>query len=88
MKKLLMLAVVLGLLVGCVSSKGWTRKDGQPINSVQFERDRDSCNKGWAVYMTADILVTAGILSIIHSVEAHHCMKVLGYEKVGGEEEK
>lgn len=84
MKKTILVAMVLGFLVlgGCVSSSGWTRKDGQPIDSIQFEKDRYYCNKGWGVCLAADILVTCGILSIVHSAEAHHCMSVLGYEKV------
>ena len=88
MKKLLVLAMVIGLLaMGCVSSKGWARKDGQPINTVQFQKDRKTCNKGWGICLAADILLTGGILSIVNSIEAHSCMKNLGYEKIKTAEE-
>jgi hypothetical protein len=84
MKKLIMLAMVLVFFIvtGCVGSHGWTRKDGSPVNQEQFERDREECNRGWAVRMAVDILFTAGILSLIYYFEAKHCMTVKGYEKV------
>jgi len=38
--------------------------------------------------MTADILLTAGILSLIHYAEAKHCMTVKGYVKEIPKEDK
>jgi hypothetical protein len=66
---------------GCVKNVGWKRSDGQPIDQVQFNKDREECNRGWAVYMTADILLTAGLLSVIHYAEAKRCMTIKGYIK-------
>ena len=80
---ILVLSLEICVLVsGCVGSTGWTKKDGQPFDQVQFEKDREECNRGWAVYMTADILLTAGLLSLIHYAEAKHCMTVKGYQKI------
>ena len=82
MKKLFLLAVVLGLLVsGCVGSTGWARKDGKPVDRTQFEKDREECNRGWGICLTVDILVTGGFVSLIHYFEARHCMKVKDYVK-------
>jgi hypothetical protein len=83
MKKLIILAMVLVFFVvtGCVGSKGWSRKDGQPVDQEQFPKDREECNRGWGICLAVDILLTVGILSLIHYGEARHCMTVKGYVK-------
>lgn len=79
---ILFLSLAICILVsGCVKNIGWIRSDGQPLDQVQFNKDREECNRGWAVYMTADILLTAGLLSVIHYAEAKHCMTTKGYVK-------
>ena len=89
MKKLIMLAMVLVFFVvtGCVGSKGWVKKDGQPVDQEQFPKDREECNRGWGICLAADILLTVGILSLIHYGEARHCMTVKGYVKEQPKEE-
>jgi hypothetical protein len=80
MKKLLILAMMLGLLVGgCIGATGWIRNDGQPLDQAQFEKDREECNRGWEVAMTTDILFTGFILSAIHYTKAKNCMTAKGY---------
>ena len=87
MKKTMLVLLAMAMLSGCVGAKGWAKKDGTPIEPVQLEKDRDECNRGWAVCMAADILLTAGILSTIHYFEAKHCMILKGYVKTKQEQE-
>jgi hypothetical protein len=88
MKKIILVLLAMVILVsGCVGAKGWTKKDGTPIEPVQFEKDREECNRGWGICMAADLLLTVGILSTIHYFEAKHCMTVKGYVKAKQEEE-
>jgi lipopolysaccharide export system protein LptA len=80
MEKIITIILVLALCGGCVSAKGWSRKDGQPTEVQQLEKDRDECNRGWTVINTAaDILLTAGILPTMHYFEAKNCMTMKGY---------
>jgi hypothetical protein len=86
MKKMMFLLLVLVLamvlvVTGCVGSKGWVKKDGQPVDQEQFPKDREECNRGWGICLAVDIFLTVGILSLIHYGEARHCMTVKGYVK-------
>jgi flagellar basal body-associated protein FliL len=65
----ILVTIVLFLITGCMSSKGWTRKDGQPIDQDQFQKDFASCNRG------------AWTLSITQYLIAKKCMERHGYIK-------
>jgi hypothetical protein len=78
MKKMIVLTMVIVFLTvtGCVSNKGWVRKDSQPVNEVQLEKDFRDCNHGWVLAL---ILDPVGIYPLIHSFKAKKCMDKKGY---------
>jgi hypothetical protein len=70
--------MVLGLLVsGDVGSSGWIKKDGQPVDQIQFSKDRKECNKGMVQMLTTLSFGSA----LVHSSEPVHCMTAKGYIK-------
>jgi hypothetical protein len=81
MKKILLILLVLFLISGCVSSKGWTRKDGRPVEPKEVEDRAKFCNYGWEWMLVGDLMITCGILSIVHYYGAKNCMDRFGYEK-------
>jgi hypothetical protein len=60
MKKVLVILLALVFLTGCVGAGGWAKRDKSPIDPIQLEKDRSECNRGLAVCMAVDILLTGG----------------------------
>lgn len=78
-------SIVIGIVIialvmsGCVSSKGWVRQNGTPVDQQTVEEQVKMCNDGWVNYMIYDIVITFGILSTIHYFQAKKCMQNKGY---------
>jgi hypothetical protein len=76
---MVMVGLAMMLLIGCVSSKNWVRKDGQSMDMTVLEQDVYRCNRGWTTALVTDIFLSAGIASLLHYFEASRCMALNGY---------